>query len=131
MSKKNIYAVVRGHKPGMYPAWYGHGGAQEQVENFTDAIYKGFHSQDEMIQWLRGFDPEILQRTAPSLYKLVAESTVESISDIETRDLADGKVIMYTDGGALGNPGPGGYGVVLKYKKKRSELCGRISKNHE
>ena len=25
------------------------------------------------------------------------------------------KVIIYTDGSAKGNPGPGGYGVVLKY----------------
>jgi len=33
------------------------------------------------------------------------------------------KVIMYTDGSSLGNPGPGGYGVVLssgKYKKEIS-----------
>ena len=31
---------------------------------------------------------------------------------------------MYTDGGALGNPGPGGYGVVLLYKSQRKELSG-------
>ncbi len=29
---------------------------------------------------------------------------------------------MYTDGAAKGNPGPGGYGVVLKYKGHRKEL---------
>lgn len=29
---------------------------------------------------------------------------------------------LYTDGAASGNPGPGGYGVVLKYKGKRKEL---------
>jgi ribonuclease HI len=33
-------------------------------------------------------------------------------------------VTIYTDGGALGNPGPGGYGVVLKYKGHRRELSG-------
>ncbi len=32
------------------------------------------------------------------------------------------KVIMYTDGAAKGNPGPGGYGTVLLYKDKRKEL---------
>ncbi len=32
------------------------------------------------------------------------------------------KVIIYTDGAAKGNPGPGGYGVVLKSGKHRKEL---------
>ena len=32
------------------------------------------------------------------------------------------KIIIYTDGAARGNPGPGGYGVVLKHKDKRKEL---------
>ena len=31
-------------------------------------------------------------------------------------------VEIYTDGAALGNPGPGGYGVILKYGKHRKEL---------
>lgn len=29
---------------------------------------------------------------------------------------------MYTDGASLGNPGPGGYGVVLKYGTHRKEM---------
>jgi ribonuclease HI len=32
------------------------------------------------------------------------------------------KIIIYTDGSAKGNPGSGGYGVVLKYGKHRKEL---------
>lgn len=35
-----------------------------------------------------------------------------------TKDL----VTMYTDGAASGNPGPGGYGIVLKYGPYRKEL---------
>ncbi|MFD2202404.1 ribonuclease HI [Shivajiella indica] len=31
-------------------------------------------------------------------------------------------ITIYTDGAAKGNPGPGGYGVVLKYKHHRKEL---------
>ena len=31
-------------------------------------------------------------------------------------------ITIYTDGAAKGNPGPGGYGVVLKYKEHRKEL---------
>jgi len=29
---------------------------------------------------------------------------------------------IYTDGSCLGNPGPGGYGVVMKYKRQQKEL---------
>lgn len=31
-------------------------------------------------------------------------------------------ITMYTDGASRGNPGPGGYGVVLKYNQHRKEL---------
>lgn len=31
-------------------------------------------------------------------------------------------VEIYTDGAASGNPGPGGYGIVMKYKGQRKEL---------
>ena len=36
-------------------------------------------------------------------------------------------IIIYTDGAASGNPGPGGFGVVLKaevYRKELAELEG-------
>lgn len=31
-------------------------------------------------------------------------------------------IIIYTDGSSRGNPGPGGYGTVLKYMEHRKEL---------
>ena len=34
------------------------------------------------------------------------------------------QVTIYTDGGASGNPGPGGYGVVLLSGKHRKEMSG-------
>ncbi len=42
------------------------------------------------------------------------------------------KVIIYTDGGCINNPGPGGYGAVLMYKKHRKELSGgfRLTTNN-
>jgi ribonuclease HI len=42
------------------------------------------------------------------------------------------KVIIYTDGACLGNPGPGGYGVVLLYGGRRKELAGgfRLTTNN-
>ena len=33
-------------------------------------------------------------------------------------------VTIYTDGACLGNPGPGGYGVVLRHEERRKELAG-------
>jgi len=33
-----------------------------------------------------------------------------------------GKISIYTDGSAKGNPGPGGYGVVLEYNGNTKEL---------
>ncbi|HAS36888.1 MAG TPA: ribonuclease HI [Flavobacteriales bacterium] len=33
------------------------------------------------------------------------------------------EVVVYTDGSAKGNPGPGGYGVVMMYGKHRLELA--------
>lgn len=33
-------------------------------------------------------------------------------------------VHIYTDGACRGNPGPGGWGVVLEYNGKIKELCG-------
>lgn len=35
-----------------------------------------------------------------------------------------GKVTMYTDGACKGNPGPGGWGVVLRYGAKVKTLHG-------
>ncbi len=32
------------------------------------------------------------------------------------------QVVIYTDGACTGNPGPGGYGVILKYKGRRKEI---------
>lgn len=34
------------------------------------------------------------------------------------------KVVMYTDGACRGNPGPGGWGVVLNYQGSRKTLRG-------
>jgi ribonuclease HI len=41
-------------------------------------------------------------------------------------------IIIYTDGGCLGNPGPGGYGAVLLHRGRRKELSGgyRLTTNN-
>lgn len=37
---------------------------------------------------------------------------------------SDEMIDVYTDGSARGNPGPGGYGVILRYKDLYKELSG-------
>jgi ribonuclease HI len=46
--------------------------------------------------------------------------------------MTDKKIIIYTDGAASGNPGPGGYGIVMKYGKHRKEISGgfRLTTNN-
>jgi len=34
------------------------------------------------------------------------------------------EIVAYTDGACRGNPGPGGWGVVLKFNGRVRELCG-------
>ena len=38
------------------------------------------------------------------------------------------KITIYTDGACSGNPGPGGYGAVMRYGKHRNELSGGFRK---
>ena len=34
------------------------------------------------------------------------------------------KITLFSDGSALGNPGPGGFGTILRYKNEEKELVG-------
>lgn len=47
-------------------------------------------------------------------------------------EMSRDQVTIYTDGAARGNPGPGGYGVVMLYKGHRKELSGgfRLTTNN-
>jgi ribonuclease HI len=38
--------------------------------------------------------------------------------------MSSGKVIVHSDGACSGNPGPGGWGVILKYNSTVKELSG-------
>lgn len=143
--KKQYYVVVNGRKPGIYSKWFGVGEAAEQVEGFPEASYKGFYTRDEAINWLKEFPIETLLKLAPNLVEYVISNKVESPTLIQSssqvlqnertnddNDLISEKIVIYTDGGALTNPGVGGYGVVLKHKSHRKELSGgfRLTTNN-
>ncbi len=46
--------------------------------------------------------------------------------------MSEQKLVVYTDGAARGNPGPGGYGTILKWGKTEKELSGgyRLTTNN-
>jgi len=127
MSKKKYYAVVEGRKLGIYDLWFGKNGAEAQVKGYTGAVYKGFATLADAKQWYSsktgGKKPAVFIKTT------VSESPA---SDRHQAALKAGKVVIYTDGGAINNPGPGGYGVVLLSGKKRQEFSGgyRLTTNN-
>ena len=122
--KKQYYVVVRGYSPGLYTAWFGEGGAAEQVEGFPQAVYRGFHSLEEAAVWLASQEDELLVQLPPDLQDLLEQDLATGQEECLESLLEAGKVVIHTDGGAIDNPGPGGYGVVLRYKGHRKELSG-------
>ena len=112
-SQKKYYAVIRGYRPGIYTAWYGAGGAEEQVRGYAGAIYKGFVTVEEARRWLES--PAVKTRKASGRAQAAAEPAAPPSSP--------GQIIIYTDGGCTGNPGPGGYGAVIIDGESRSELA--------
>jgi ribonuclease HI len=39
---------------------------------------------------------------------------------------ADESVVIFTDGGCIGNPGPGGWAAILLFRGREKELSGRL-----
>jgi ribonuclease HI len=121
-SQKKYYAVLKGCRPGIYSAWYGFGGAEEQVRGFAGAVYKGFATQDEARRWLES--PAAGNRNGPSRAR--ADSSPDAPIAFP------GEIVVYTDGGCAGNPGPGGYGAVILAGETRHEIAGgfRLTTNN-
>ena len=125
MAKKRLYVVVRGDKPGVYRTWSGEEGAAKQVQGYPGAVFKGFARREDAAAWVRSLDPQVLPvgRRARLLDALEGPGG-EGKTAPSPRAEEDDRVVIYTDGGAIGNPGPGGYGVVLRQGKHRKELSG-------
>ncbi|MDM8523006.1 ribonuclease HI [Desulfococcaceae bacterium HSG8] len=152
--KQKYYAIVRGFKPGIYEEWYGTGGAEAQIKGFPDALHKSFSTFSEADEWLkklrnpeqqRGlFDsPGTKEPAEERIRKKSQDAPPKKDSGHANQDARLGltnpshvakkpkqtagtgpNVIIYTDGGCIKNPGPGGYGAVLIYGKHRKELSG-------
>lgn len=122
--KKQYYVVIHGRRPGLYDRWFGEEGAAEQVDGLADAVYKGFYTLQEAAEWLRELHAETIPGLPPDLVDLLGLHLEQPRREGPRALLKAGKILIYTDGGAIDNPGPGGYGVVLRYKGHRKELSG-------
>ena len=118
--KKKYYSVARGRNPGIYQSWDGIGAAKEQVFSFPGALYKGHYTLEEAEEWLQENSG-----TGNFADSQKGSKTQAGVDDGE-------KVIIYTDGGCSGNPGPGGYGAVILHNGHRKELSGgyRLTTNN-
>ncbi|MDM8538849.1 ribonuclease HI, partial [Desulfobacterales bacterium HSG17] len=121
---KKFYAVKKGKVPGIYTIWAGKDGAQVQVSGFTGAIYKSFKTRKEAEKFMAG----------PMPNWNFEHKKKASLKPLKTKPLipdAD-QVVIYTDGGALGNPGPGGYGIVIINGEDKKEMSGgfRLTTNN-
>ncbi|MDH3348084.1 MAG: ribonuclease HI [Desulfobulbaceae bacterium] len=128
-SKKKYYAVAAGRKPGIYHSWPQ---TLEQVHHYSGAVYKSFSTLSDAEAWLdQTNDPSYKATSAPTKSKNRHPSPTTPLSNTNTNTAPD-TIIIYTDGGALGNPGPGGYGAVLNYNEHCKELTGgfRLTTNN-
>lgn len=108
---QKYYVVAKGRKPGIYTTWFGPGGAEELIRGFAGALYKKFGSLSEAQRWLK------------NPISAVAASGKTASRTFTVSDPTQGKIVVYTDGGCRGNPGPGGYGVIIIAGEKRVELA--------
>ncbi|BHH84798.1 ribonuclease HI [Desulforhopalus sp. 52FAK] len=120
MAKKKFYAVASGRTQGVFTDW---ATTESQVKGFAGAKYKSFPTESEARAWLS--DPVYAQKTAKS-GKTASKNSVPEVS-IDSDD-----IVIYTDGGAINNPGPGGYGAVIERNGERQEYSGgfRLTTNN-
>ena len=124
VKRKQYYVVIQGRQPGLYDQWFGEEGAAEQVDGLVDAVYKGFYTLHEAAEWLRELRAETIPGLPPDLVDLLRFPPERPHPQGPRALLKAGKILIYTDGAAMDNPGPGGYGVVLRYGGHSRELSG-------
>jgi ribonuclease HI len=131
-NKKQYYAVRIGREPGIYRTW---DECKAQVDGYAKAQYKGFGSLEEAEEYMGFVNTNKPDASKPSSAKPFnppgepkkkrgpgyGEDETGTLEMLETGDRLN-HVVIYTDGACLGNPGPGGYGVVLLHGKDRKEF---------
>jgi len=115
MAAKKFYAIAVGRMPGIYDNWPQ---AQAQVMGFPGALYQGFATREEAVRWLKNPQRKAATPKRPS--------TAPSQPPAEAQPPSYG-ILVFSDGGARNNPGPGGYGILIVDGEKRREISGGFS----
>lgn len=110
MAKKKFYAVAVGRTNGIFTDW---ASTEKLVKGYAGAKYKSFPTRQEAEAWLD--DPVYEKKKALSSKKEIYPAL---------QNHEPGSLVVYTDGGSINNPGPGGYGVVIDDNGIRQELSG-------
>lgn len=119
MAKKKFYAVAAGRKVGIYTDW---SSAEKQVKGFAGAKYKSFPTEIEAKQWLKD----------PVYEKNLNKKRSQNAGISAEKNITPDGVVVYTDGGSINNPGPGGFGIVIEEKGTQREMSGgfRLTTNN-
>jgi ribonuclease HI len=115
---KKYYAVARGRNPGIFTAWFGPGGAEAQIRRYPGARYKGFPSLAEAREWMEN------QRLAAASSKKEKAKKEQPGKALDIPGDAQGRILVYTDGGRPGPPPPpprGRGGTARSSLKGKSE----------
>ncbi|MBI5302760.1 MAG: ribonuclease HI [Chloroflexi bacterium] len=129
----DFYAVKKGRAPGIYKTW---AECEVQVKGFADAIFKGFRTRAEAKKFLAqdiGERPHSATRAERKRLQ-VSRRDLDFGDEISraTRKDDEDRVVIYTDGSSVGNPGPGGYAAVMMHGAHRKEVSGgfRLTTNN-
>ncbi len=108
MPPMKFYAVAAGRTTGIFTSWPA---AKAQVEGFSGAVYKSFKTREEAESFLA--DP-VLGTGTGTKKTASGKKTKDPGHTGSDKDWPEGTIVVYTDGSAIGNPGPGGYGAVIQ-----------------
>ena len=113
MAGKKYYVVAVGRSTGIYTDW---ATTEKQVKGFAGAKFKSFPTKAEAEAWLGNPVYEKKER-GKSIRQEAGNASPQQQCDPDA-------IIVYTDGGSINNPGPGGYGLVIETAGGRQELSG-------
>ncbi|MCV6607849.1 MAG: ribonuclease HI [Campylobacterales bacterium] len=118
MAKKKFYVVWEGKETGIFDTW---AECKSLIDGHKGAKYKSFPTYEEAKEAFFNKPPTPSKNITKKPKKAFREEMVTEL-------LEKGHIVIFTDGGALGNPGRGGYGAVLQFIHKgeilRRELSG-------
>lgn len=130
MAKKKFYAVAVGGKKNIYTDW---ATTEKQVKGVAGAKYKSFPTRQEAESWLQNPVYSKKPQTGPGRNGAVKKpQTSAGAKPKAAAGIPADAIVVYTDGGAINNPGPGGYGIVICDGTTRREISGgyRLTTNN-